>query len=134
MGAGVSPQGHAALSSARRSWHHIRPTKVADTTCVYEKVVGSASVLSTVSLVMGASVFPPGAYSTLNRAKVAGSISVYTKIAGSSFFCTKVAGSTVCTKAGGTTLDSPPRGLQHMQLHQGAAHAGRRSGIAGSAT
>jgi hypothetical protein len=30
-----------------------------------------------------------------------------------------VAGSTVCTKAGGTTLDSPPRGLQHMQLHQG---------------
>ena len=55
-----SPQGHAALSSARRSWHHIRPTKVADTTFVYEKVVGSASVQSTVSLVMGASVFPPG--------------------------------------------------------------------------
>ena len=38
-----SPQGHAALSSARRSWHHIRPTKVADTTFVYEKVVASTA-------------------------------------------------------------------------------------------
>ena len=80
-------------------------------------VAGSASLCTKVAGTTFAS--PPGAYSTLNRAKVAGSIFVYTKIAGSSFFCTKVAGSTVCTKAGGTTLDSPPRGLQHMQLHQG---------------
>jgi hypothetical protein len=63
-------QGYAALSSSRRSGHHIRPTKVADTTFVYEKVAGRASILSTDSLDRGASVSPPGARSTLVCTKV----------------------------------------------------------------
>ena len=60
MGARVITQGHAALSSSRRSWHHIRPTKVADTTFAHEKVAGNASVLSMVSLVMSARVVTQG--------------------------------------------------------------------------